>query len=373
MALRSRFAQEVGAHRGFFPAAILCGLVVIPVWTSLYRDRPELSLWHGHEMLFGYGLAVVAGFLLARIRRDIFITLLATWLMARIAVPLGMPAIGSAAALAFATLLAGIGALRFLRAAKKGRNRIFALILIGMAVAEAVYQAGAFRLLDRGEQRGILLVLDLLTLLMLQMGGRVIPALTAGVFYRRGGFLASRVQPWVETAIGILMIGVLVADQVPWLEMLAGIAAILTAMFALFRLARWRPWTVFDVPDLVGLHIAYGWLVVGLALKGIAALTGALSSMAGFHALGIGAMGTLTLVMMARTAATRDGAGSNAPGSIVLVVALTGIAALARIIAAFDGLPLLIWGAAAGWTLAVLVFAILYARIAFSTRRNVHS
>jgi uncharacterized protein involved in response to NO len=362
-------AADISAHLAFFPAAILGGLVAIPLWAVLSRDRPELALWHGHEMLLGYGLAVVAGFLLARIRRGLLIVLLGAWGLARIAAPLGVPALGTAAALAFAALLAGIASSRFLRAAKKSRNAMFGLMVVGLAGAEALYQAGALGLVGDGEARGLRLALDLLALLMLQMGGRVIPAATAGALQRRGGYLAARVQPRIEAAIGALMAAVIVGDQVAGGEAFADLARLLVAALALVRLLRWRPWAVVDVPALISLHLGYAWLAAGLALGGAGAFAGRSWSMAGIHALGIGALGTLTLTMMARTAATRRAPDAPVPGSILPVVLLLSVAAVLRIAAAFAAPPLLLIGAAAAWTLAFLAFAALYLRIAKVDKR----
>lgn len=359
---RGAFTREVSAHLAFFPAAILDGLIAVPLWSMRYLSGESSSLWHAHEMLLGYGLAVIAGFLLARLQRGMLTVLLASWTLARLGAPLGMPTLGIGAALAFAALLAGIGAGRFLRSAKTGRNAMFGIILAGFGAAEALYQAGALDLVAHGEARAVLLGLDLLTLLMLQMGGRVIPAATAGALQRRGDHLAARVQPRLETAIGALMAAIIAIDQIPGGETWAALARLPVAALAAVRLLRWRPWAVRDVPELIGLHIGYGWLAIGLALSGVGAFTGGNWTIAGTHALGIGALGTLTLTMMARTAASRSARTGAVPRSIGAVVVLLAAAASLRIAATFASPPLLI-AATAAWMLAFAVFAVVYLRI----------
>lgn len=363
-------AGDISAHRGFFPAAILIGGIAVPLWVVLLPSRPDLVLWHGHELLFGFGLAVVAGFLLARIRRHMLIVLLATWSLARIAMPLGSPILGGVAAFAFVTLLAVIGGSGFLRSAKQMRNAVFGVVLIGFAAAEATYQAGVLGLLEHGEARGLRLALDLLTLLMLQMGGRVIPAATAGALLRRGQHLPDRVQPRLEAAIGGLMAIVIVAGQIEGWETLAGAARLMAAALALVRLGRWQSWKIAAIPDLAALHLGYAWLGIGLALTGAGPFIESGWSMAGIHALGIGALGTLTLTMMARTAATRRRLGDGLPKSILLVAVLLAVAALLRIAAALDGPSAFLYASAASWTFAFGAFAVLYRRVAGSREKT---
>jgi len=146
--------REIATHRVFFPLAMLLAALEIPVWAALYRGRPELAPWHAHEMLFGYALAVVAGFLLARLEWRLVVALATAWLIGRVAMPIGLSAVAAVAALGFALGLAAIAARRFLRAARKGRNRMFAVMLIGMGAAEALFQAGASGMIGDGEWRG---------------------------------------------------------------------------------------------------------------------------------------------------------------------------------------------------------------------------
>lgn len=352
--------QEIATHRVFFPAAMLLSAVEIPLWAALHRARPELAVWHAHEMLFGYALAVVTGFLLARLDRRTLAGLALAWLVARLAAPLGATVAAGIAALGFALGLGAIGARRFLRAARKGRNQMFAFMLLGMAAAEAVYQGGALGLMAGGEWRGALLMLDLVSLIMLQMGGRVIPAATAGALARRGIMLRDRVQPWVETALGALMVVVIAADQVAALSALAGGASVAAAALALFRLLRWRGWLAWRSADLLALHIGYLWLVLGLALKGLATLAPLIPLMAGVHAIAIGALGTLTLSMMLRTAAARGGAGLPSARVMVAAVALMGVSAGLRMLSAFGGSEVAITVAAGLWAAAMLLGLIQY-------------
>lgn len=292
---------------------------------------------------------------MARLKWRVLMALVATWLAARAAVALDMPLVGGIAALGFGFAVTGIAAPRFLRAARKGRNRMFAVILAGMAAAEALFQAGSFGLIDDGEPRGILLMLDLLTVMMLQMGGRVIPAATAGALQRRGIALKNRVQPRVEAAIAVAMLAMTLADQSSRFARVDGTFAACAATLAAVRMLRWRGWLVRGEPSLSGLHSAYAWLVCGLALRAGATLGAAIPVMAGIHALGIGGMGTITTVIMLRTTVSRE-PGRHIPSRWIGAVAvLIGGAALLRIVAAFTGAAGGMIGAAFAWTLGLLL------------------
>jgi uncharacterized protein involved in response to NO len=210
----------------------------------------------------------------------------------------------------------------------------------------------------------LLLALDLFTLLMLMMGGRVIPPAVAGHFYRRGQFLEARVQPRLERAVILLMIATLLLDPIPAAWPLVGLMALATAAVTALRLSRWRLWEVLDQPNLWTLGLAYLWLIPGLALKGIAQVTGALPLNEALHGITVGGLGTLTLVMMARTRLQRTHVGVARFGDIGVAAVLVGVAALLRIAAPLAGagfyMPLL-WASASAWlaAFAVLLFRLL--------------
>ena len=61
--------------RPFFTGAALFSVFAMSLWLAIYeyglyldlRTLPTV-LWHGHEMIYGYGMAVIAGFLLTAVR-----------------------------------------------------------------------------------------------------------------------------------------------------------------------------------------------------------------------------------------------------------------------------------------------------------------
>lgn len=163
--LVSRIARRVQGHALFFPAAAAYAAFALPAsmasMLGLMPAIPGLAFGagHGHEMLFGFALAVVAGNQLGPTPVGRLAALFGAWAIARIAF--------LAAPHSIVAALAG-GA--------------FALLLVGLL---------------------------LLGLLMLFMGGRIIAPAAAGQFYRQGEDLAARVQPRIEGwLIAVMLVAV---------------------------------------------------------------------------------------------------------------------------------------------------------------------
>ena len=92
----------------------------------------------------------------------------------------------------------------------------------------------------------------------------------------------------------------------------------------------WQPWRTFGVPSVWVLHGAYGWIVVHLALRGLAAL-GLAGELFAVHALTIGAIGGMTMGMMTRTARGHTGRPLAADRFEVACYVLVALAAVVRV------------------------------------------
>ncbi len=320
-------------------------------------------------MIFGFALAVIAGYLLGPQPLRFTLTLLGCWLLARVSFllwPGSWLALASAAL--FAAGLAGKILPRFLGAAKKWRNQTVAPIVAGLGLLSAAASGGLGATLDR---LALLEALLLLATLMFFMGGRIIAPAVAGYAQSQGRQLAARVQPNLEGAVLILLGLALVLNLLPWslARQLTGAVLISASVLTIIRLLRWQPWHCTR-PDLLILLLGYAWLALGLLLFGLGTLLPRLPLNATLHALSVGALGSLTFAVMARTQLIYRFRDPAAQPWIQAAALLISLAALARVMPALldQSRPGWLLLAAITWSLAFLALTLLLWRC-----RHAHS
>ncbi|QXL83916.1 NnrS family protein [Comamonas sp. NLF-1-9] len=342
----------------WFVLAALYGALVLP-WSVLGQigllPAPaalHTGLGHAHEMLFGFALAVVAGYTLKPGTLGRSALLLLAWALARLAFLLA-PASRVAFGLngLFVTGLALLVAPTYLRASKWS-NRSVALILTGLALA-----ALAFHLASKvqGMHTAGLAAVLLLSMLMFFMGGRILAPAVAGHVRTKRAPLAHVVQPTLElTQLCVLGASILlVASGLPWAHRMAGGLLLAAVVLALVRIVRWHFWLCHDKPDLLALLAGYLWLITGWLLTG-AALLAQRPATTALHAITAGALGTLTYTVMLRTRMFRVTGNTLHLRWAYLGALLLGLAALLRI-AAQGRAPLV--GASVLWSLTYLLLA----------------
>ena len=339
------FALWRVGFRPFYLLASVFSATSVLLWTaqfsgyltSAYLQGP---LWHGHEMLFGYTVAVITGFLLTAVRAWTgqptltgapLMALAALWICGRVLVltPLAMTAAVVNAAFPVAVAVAiGIPLLR----ARNVRNYFFIGLLLMMGgLILAVHLAVQGRI-ELSPRLGLQIALDVVLFIMVVMGGRVIP-----MFTNNGvpGANATR-HAWVEKiALGAVIL-LFAADVLQWAQSIIAMIALIGALAHGVRLVLWKPWRTLVTPLVWILHAAYAWIVVYLALRGLSALelvAGAFAT----HALTVGAIGGLTLGMMTRTARGHTGRPLIADGYELTAFLLIQIATIVRV---FGGMML---------------------------------
>lgn len=325
--------------RPFYLLASLFSAVSVLLWTaqfSGYLSSEYLSgpLWHGHEMLFGYATAVIAGFLLTAVRAWTnqatpsglpLMALAALWVCGRVLVftPLAiLTAVVNAAFPVAVAVAIGIPLLR----SRNTRNYFFVglLVLMGLLVF-AVHMALQGHL-ELSPRLVLQLALDVVLFIMVVMGGRVIPMFTnngiPGTNATRHGLLE-------KIALGTAIL-LFVADLLQWSQSLLSVIALIGALVHGVRLLLWKPWRTLATPLVWILHAAYAWIVVYFALRGLTALNVLAGSFA-THAFTVGAIGGLTLGMMTRTARGHTGRPLKADVFEVVMFLLIQIAAIVRV------------------------------------------
>lgn len=327
--------------RPFFLAAGLFAIAVMVLWIgALTLGWPVGGAygplaWHGHEMLFGYAPAALAGFMLTAIpnwtgRLPVsgrpLLGLVAVWLAGRVAMlaPDGLPLWASAAADAAFLPLLGAVAAREIVAGRNWRNLPVIAAVTALAVANLAFHATVALAGDVGSvwraTTGLYLALVAL------IGGRIIPSFTRNWLARRGGgALPAPFGRFDRVAIAVLLVALASWTALPESPATALFAFTAAGLHA-GRLARWRGWATLEEPLVLVLHVAYAFLPLGLGCVGLGAL-GWLGQPSALHVLTVGVIGGMTVAVMTR--ATRGHTGHPLTAS-----PMTSVAYLALVLAA---------------------------------------
>jgi uncharacterized protein involved in response to NO len=372
--------------RPFFLAAGMGAIAAMAAWVATLTGAGFLPsafepiAWHIHEMIFGYAMAAVAGFLLTAIpnwtgRLPVagppLAVLVALWLAGRIACAVSA-VIGAAPAalidLAFPAALLFV-VVRELVAGANRRNLPMALAVLLMFAGNALMHLEAMGTVS-WPGIGWRLGLSVLLMLIVLVGGRIVPSFTRNWLVKRGGDDLPATFGWFDR---VVMAGT-GAALVFWISGLApvwaGVFLAVAGIVNLARLGRWQGRRTGEEPLVWVLHLGYGWLGAGLIVLGLALSAEGFSPGSAVHALTIGAVGTMTLGVMTRASRGHSGRSLTADIPTTLCYVLVGLAALVRVLAeavGWEGAPPLL--AAAGlWMAAFALFVAAYLPMWTSSR-----
>ncbi|MFW5968092.1 MAG: NnrS family protein [Persicimonas sp.] len=371
--------------RPFFLLAALFAVAFVPLWLITYGGHIDAAahfsaaIWHGHEMIFGYTVAVVAGFLLTAVsnwtRRETatggwLAGLCALWIVGRLAIigAAWFPEwLVAAADLAFLpALVVAIG--RPLWATNNRRNIKFVGILGLLWAANAAMHASAIGLVDGWERPALLLSLDLIIVIALIVGGRIIP-----MFTRNATGVATRSHKWLERAV-FVGVAASIAMYLVWPASLATAAVTAAAGLAVAaRMTHWGAKATWDKPILWVLHLGHAWIAVGLLLRAAAIVWTDVSAAMAIHALTVGAIGLLTLGMMARVALGHTGRRLTVARPIAWAFGAIALAALFRTAAPIVAPAMYVdwvWVSSLLWAAAFLVYLVVYTPILVRPRAD---
>jgi uncharacterized protein involved in response to NO len=364
--------------RPFFFAAALWSAVALLLWLLIYAaglsvpSRFEPLSWHMHEMLFGFIMAAIAGFLLTAIpnwtqRLPVsggpLALLAALWLLGRIAclVSAAMPAwVAIAADLSFPVVLVAVVA-REIIAGRNWRNlpMVAPVTLLGFANLLMHLEATGLPVPSGlGWRLGLAAVIVLVSV----VAGRIVPSFTRNWLAKRRGADLPAPHGWVDrVALGVLHAGLFGWAIFPEFGVI-GLILLAGAALNLWRLLRWRGAATTAEPLLLILHVGYGWLVLGAGLLGASMLDDHVPQSAAIHALTAGAIGTMILAVMTRATRGHTGRDLTADHMTGLIYILVNLAAATRVTAALITawtLPLLI-ASACFWVAAFGGFLLRY-------------
>jgi uncharacterized protein involved in response to NO len=318
----SAFALFNLAFRPFFLFGALFSLLAILAWGLMFSGKVQFDLyggqmwWHIHEMLFGFVVAIVVGFLLTAVQNwsgvpglkgKLLFGLFLIWLAARIL--MFFPAHFDAWIIALVDLLflpAAAAALAYpIIKTKLWRNLMFIPILLAMTAAnwmlhKAVIQ-GQIELLYSASNSMIFLVV----LVMCILGGRVFPMFTAnGTRTQRVNSIFALEALSIISIVLVLLLNSFSFD-IP--STAKSSLYFITALIHGVRVFRWKIWVTFKTPLVWSLHLSYWCIVFGLLLLGISESFDWATRSQAIHTLTIGAMSGMILSMISRVSLGHTG------------------------------------------------------------------
>lgn len=371
--------------RGFRPFFLLgasYGVLSILIWAAFYSGHilppaviPDAIGWHAHEMIYGFSMAIVAGFLLtavanwtggAPVRQLHLAALCLLWIAGRVVMnfELNLPAV-----VVYAVQLAFIPALAIslgipLYHSRNTRNFIF----LGLLGALFGFNLAFFL---RQDSQFLYLALMMILMMVSLIGGRIIPAFTVAAMRRRGEAASLIPQPRMDVAalasFAVLVVVMLIM-QVQGVTM--AIVAAASALIHLVRLCRYHLRAALREPMLWILYLGYIWLVIGLLLLSAAALDFITLSVA-LHALTVGAIGSMILGMLCRVTLGHTGRDLYASPVTVLAFVLLQIAAVMRVVGAILApAEIVLWllVPAVLWSISFVIYLLAYAPMLLAPR-----
>lgn len=351
-------------------AAAIYAVFMIAAWSGFYAGWWVLPVggdpvfWHAREMIFGFSLAVIAGFLLtavanwtgwAPVRGGHLAGLLLLWMAGRALMLLPVSWAATGVALADAVfLLALIISLGVpLARRRNGRDAVvLGVLVVFLALDVALWAEPALELV----RAGVLTVSALIVLI----GGRIIPAFAVAGLRQRGLAVFQTDQPRLDMACFILSLTAVAGAaffgvEAPWSRGVFFMLGVLLAM----RMRHYHAVPSLALPMLWILHAGHVWIVIGYVLLAL----GAPVPLA-IHALTAGGIGSLCLGMMTRVALGHTGRDPcSAPRLMTWAFVAVQMAAIFRVFGCwvFPGfiswvLPLsgFIWAACFAGYLAVV-------------------
>lgn len=342
--------------------------------------------WHAHEMVFGFAAAAIGGFLLTAVPNWTgalplsglpLVVLFVAWLLGRLAMGLsaGLPyPLVIALDVLFLPLLGGAAARQlFVRPAR--RNLVFLVLVAALTLCNILFHLGNGAYIAVDPLAPVRIAILIVTLMVAIIGGRIIPAFTHNWMH---GKQASAARPrrslWLDRVALAALAGLILLEIGSAPDAVLGATALIATLANGARLALWRGAATRSEPIVWVLHLGYAWIVIGLALRTLAAVSDAVPEAIVTHAFGTGAIGTMILAVMTRASLGHTGRRIIAARPVVWSYYMVTLAALLRV-----GAPVLeprLYGpalviAALAWIGAFAIFAYVYTTIL--TTQRVHT
>ncbi|MGB2693107.1 MAG: NnrS family protein [Thermodesulfobacteriota bacterium] len=385
---KQKFSVFEIPFRPFFILAAISSLFYMTIWTLFYTFKLPLdfenispTMWHAHEMLFGYTMAVLAGFLLTIEKywlgknidkRPILVALVILWIAARVSIFLTLITnipyeIGAIFDCVFMIVLTIRVAYPIISARAWDKMGLVAHIVI-IAVANIVFYLGLVGLVSNGQHLGVYSALYLVISIILLMGRRMIP-----IFIRNGIGFKFDPKNWrvIDILSMVFFLAFFILDlfftNPKAISIVSGILAIIYSI----RLFGWYSNKIWSKPLLWVLFVAYSWIAVGFGLKFLSLFFNIFGFLP-LHSFTYGGIGIMTIGFMSRVILGHTGRNVFDPPKILFwIFSILFAGAIVRVF-----FPLIdisnyqVWIAASQllWILSFLIFTVVYLPMLLSPR-----
>lgn len=311
--------------RPLFLSAAIFSVIAVSLWGMALAGQLTFNpyggslWWHGHEMIFGFAAAVVVGFLLTAVQNWTSIpgikgmrlaALYFIWFLGRILllfrpdIPEYIIITVDLAFLPTAAILLAVPILKI----KQYRNLVFVPVLLLLTLCNVLTYLQVLYPSEQWTQQGTFGAVMLIALLIVIVGGRVIPMFTAN------GTKTKKTLPikWLELT-AIISTALCAISFISGLfksaEFLSTIITlfIISGLSNLIRWWRWRFWVTFKVPLVWSLHFSYIFIPLGFLLIALHYWQQTISLPTAMHGITVGAIGSIIVAMMARVSLGHTG------------------------------------------------------------------
>ena len=335
--------------RPFFLIASLWAALAMGLWIGMLSGiitlptAFDLVAWHAHEFLFGYLSAVISGFLLTAIpnwtgRLPIvgwpLALLTGLWSLGRIAIAISEKLSPLTAAILDLSMLLVLTFFLFreIESGKNWRNLIVLVLLSVIILGNAIFHWEAAQGENAASGYGLRVGLAGSLMMVAVIGGRIIPSFTRNWLFKKG---ETRLPVPFNRFDKLSLLSLLVAFAV-WIcaseTLLSGVLMLFAGGLHFIRLMRWRGLQTGSEPLLWVLHLAYGFLVLGMLAMAVCSFAPEKFSPAtAQHIWMAGALGLMTLAVMTRASLGHTGRALTAGTGTLLIYLCLILSVLSRV------------------------------------------
>ncbi len=369
--------------RVFFMAAGLASVVSMLLWgvffhTSILTSHINSTIWHAHEMIFAYTMAVIVGFLLTAVKNwtgmqtlcgKPLLALFLLWVLARFLPFIPNKYLIFQAIIDVSFLLLAFVAITYpIVKTKQWQHISIVAKLLLMTIAHSLFYLGLLGIVEQGATWGLYLGFYLVLSLILMMTRRLIP-----FFIERGlGFDYELKNSKFLDLSSLILLVIFIPIEVFFNTPISAVLALVLLLIHSIRLMRWYHAKIWTKSLLWGLYVAYVFLILGFGFKGLSHFI-TLPPNLDIHSFAFG-MGLITIGMMSRVSLGHTGNDVfNPPKKLNLIFILLSLSFVFRVI--FPVLNMTYYHewiliAQALWISAFMGFLLIYTPLFFKPRTD---